>query len=115
MPKKTKLEDPIAIKDVLPGVFKGLNIEGKMDDLKVIRLWDVFVKDNLKPALAKKLQEYTFVHRISRERDLIIGVRSAVMANELQFLKPMLEEKFFQLLKDYNLAKVRSILFELRT
>ncbi|MDD9898322.1 MAG: hypothetical protein OXU45_04895, partial [Candidatus Melainabacteria bacterium] len=99
----------------LPSVFKGLNIEGKMGDLKIIRLWDNFLKDSLKPALSKKLQEYTFVHRIDRERDLVIGVRSAVMANELQFLKPMLEKKFFELLEDYDLPHIRAILFELRT
>lgn len=115
MKRKVKLEDPISIKDVLPDVFKGLNIEGKMDDLKIIRLWDSFIKDSLKPALANKLKKYTFVHRIDRERNLVIGVRSAVMANELQFLKAMLEKKFQDLLVDYKLPQIRKLLFELRT
>lgn len=115
MKKRSKLADPLPIKDVLSSLFKGMEIEGKMDDFKVMQAWDGFLGTAAKPAMSKKLQEYTFAHRINRERMLIIGVRSAVMANELQFMKPMLETKFVELIAKQDLPEISGIVFELRT
>lgn len=114
MAKKIKLEEPIAIKQVLEQVFKNLDMDGKMDDYKVMQAWNSFLSGAAKPAMAKKLKEYTFAHRITRERILVIGVRSAVMANELQFMKAMLENKFKELIQEQQLPEISGIVFELR-
>jgi hypothetical protein len=86
-----------------------------MDDFKILQAWNGFVGTAAQTAMAKKLQEYTFAHRITRERVLVVGVRSAVMANELQFMKPMLEAKFVDLIAKQDLPEIEGIVFELRT
>ncbi|MDA0771688.1 MAG: hypothetical protein O3C63_01965 [Cyanobacteria bacterium] len=135
MAKRIKLAEPVGIKEVLSQVFKNLEIDGKMDDFKIMQAWDGFLSTATKPLLAKKLKEYTFAHRVTRhpakqgfasedkedfcskstiERILIIGVRSAVMANELQFMKPMLQKKFKELMIELELPEIAEIAFELR-
>ncbi|MBT6843439.1 MAG: hypothetical protein HOA17_06540 [Candidatus Melainabacteria bacterium] len=115
MAKRAKLADPVGIKGVLSQVFKNLEIDGKMDDFKIMQAWDGFLTTATKPLLAKKLKEYTFAHRVTRERSLVIGVRSAVMANELQFMKPMLQKKFIELVVELELPVIAEIAFELRS
>ena len=141
MAKRIKLAEPVGIKEVLSQVFKNLEIDGKMDDFKIMQAWDGFLSTATKPLLAKKLKEYTFAHRVTRhpakrslasdvdtkevgtvqstssvvERILIIGVRSAVMANELQFMKPMLQKKFKELMIKLELPEIAEIAFELRS
>jgi hypothetical protein len=71
--------------------------------------WAKFAEENLDKFLATKIS----AHRISKDRKLVLGVKSAVIANDLQFKKTDLEKKFLDSLDD-NLPKISGIVFELR-
>ena len=115
MRKKLKLEDPIQVKGILEQVFKNLNLDEKMQDYKTMLLWNEFLRTAANPELAKKLQKFTSAHRITTDRGLVIGVSSAIIANELQFIKPMLEERFIKLVTEYGYKPVHKLIFEMRS
>ncbi len=114
MAKKVKLEDPLPVKGILEQVFKHLNLDEKMQDYKIMLLWEQFLSTAANPELAKKLQKFTTAHRMTQDRALVIGVKSAVIANELQFIKPMLEERFIKLVADQGYQAVKGLVFEMR-
>ncbi len=114
MAKKIKLDDPIQVKGILEQVFKNLNLDEKMQDYKIILLWNEFLASAANPELAAKLQKFTSAHRVTPERALVIGVKSAVIANELQFIKPMLEERFISLVKEQGYEAINKLIFEMR-
>ena len=115
MRRKFKLDDPIQVKLVLEQVFKNLNLDEKMQDYKIMLLWNEFLASAANPELASKLQKFTSAHRITLDRALVIGVRSAVIANELQFIKPMLEERFIKLIAEYKYKPINKLVFEMRS
>lgn len=115
--RKTKQEDLIPLKGVLESVFKDLNLDEKIFDYTIMQAWDEFMKKS-KGSLAT----HTFAHRITKERALVVGVKSAVVANELHFVKPKLEQAFLDYLYEHHDLKskprarqINKLVFELRS
>lgn len=93
----------------MPSLIAKLKLDEKIKDYRIMQAWDDFVQTQLDSAF----QKYLFAHRISKDRKLVIGVRSAVLANELQFAKIEIENNFLQFLTS-DLPEIKGIIFELR-
>lgn len=115
MARKIKLEDPIQVKGILEQLFRDLNLDEKIQDYKIIQLWNEFLASAANPELATKLQKFTSAHRVTLDRALVVGVKSAVIANELQFIKPMLEKRFINLVAEYEYEAISKLVFEMRS
>jgi len=98
------------IRAVLEQVFQDLDLDEKIKDYKILQEWDFFSSDKLSPSV----QKYTFAHRISKDRKVVIGVRSAVIANELQLSKVIIEKNFLETIKSFNRG-IKGLVFELRS
>lgn len=116
--RRTKQEDLMPVKAVLEKVFKDLDLDKKIFDYEIMKSWTDYAQEFLKPIIAAN----TFAHRINKNRSLVIGVKSAVIANELHFIKPRLEEEFIQFIYErFDLAskpqsnQIKDIVFELRS
>ena len=99
---------------MIPPTLKKMDFDSKQLDHEIMQMWDKFVEDNLDPSISKN----SYAHRINRDRTLIVGVRSAVLANELQFLKKRVEEKFKGLIAsrpEKKFKPISKIAFELRS
>ncbi len=115
MAKKIKLEDPIPLKGVLEQLFKSYEVDGKMDDYKIMLAWHDYLTSALDSKHAELLKSNTSAHRITKERHLMIAVKAAVIANELQFMKAMLEEGFKEHIKALGYKSIKKIVFALAT
>ncbi|MCE2928195.1 MAG: DUF721 domain-containing protein [Candidatus Caenarcaniphilales bacterium] len=102
-------QEPALLGDLLPSILKKLKLDTKSLDYQIMLSWAKFAEENLDKFLATKIS----AHRISKDRKLVLGVKSAVIANDLQFKKTDLEKKFLDSLDD-NLPKISGIVFELR-
>lgn len=83
---KRRNKQPVKSGDVLKKVFAGMGLEQKMKEFELFDSWAEIVGEKLAPK--------TFAYAIEKDRTLVVGVKSAVLANELQFLKRELTEKF---------------------
>jgi hypothetical protein len=115
--RKTKQEDLLPLKGVLESVFKDLNLDEKIFDYTIMQAWNEFMKRS-----KGTLGTHTFAHRITKDRALVIGVKSAVVANELHFVKPKLEQDFLDYLYEHHDLKskprsrqITKLIFELRS
>jgi hypothetical protein len=115
---KSKQDDLLPVKGVLDQVFKDLDLDEKIFDYTIMQAWDAFAKSYTKGSIA----EQTKAHRITKDRALVIGVKSAVIANELQFIKPKLEQAFLDYLYENHDLKskprtrqITRLVFELRS
>ena len=72
--------------------------------------WKKFIRENTSDMIA----DNTFAHRFTKERKLVIGVKSAVIANELQFIKAIVEKEFIKEVQEYD-REIKGIVFELRS
>lgn len=120
MRKRTgiKQDDLLPVKTVLDKVFKDLDLDKKIFDYEIMKSWNNYATEFLKPLIAAN----TFAHRINKNRALVLGVKSTVIANELHFIKPKLEEGFIQFLDDkLNMSskprssQIKELIFELRS
>jgi hypothetical protein len=107
--KKIKQEDLLPVKGVLDKVFHDLDLDTKSQDYTIMQAWAVFTQANTSATIARN----TFAHRINQDRKLVIGVRSAVLANELQFIKAKLEQDFMACIETIP-RKINGLVFELR-
>lgn len=103
--------EPIPLSNLMDKVAKKLKLNDNYEDFEIMNHWSEFLKEQGSESLLK----YTFAHRISKERNLIIGIRSAVIANELQFIKAELEKSFLTSASSRFKRKVNGLSFELRT
>lgn len=99
------------IGSILDQVAKKLKLNDNYEDFEIMNHWSKFLTEQGSESLLK----YTFAHRISKERKLIIGIRSAVIANELQFIKKELESSFLTSVSAKFKRKINGLVFELRT
>jgi len=103
--------DPPTVGTVMEKVIKKLKLDDNYEDFEIMNYWAEFLKEQGSESLLK----YTFSHRISKERQLVIGIKSAVIANELQFIKADLEASFLEQLSGKFKKQIRGLVFELRT
>lgn len=103
--------EPIPVSAIIHKVAKKLKFDDNSEDYLIIKYWDQFLKDHGFESLIK----YTYAHRISKDRKLVIGVKSAVIANELQFIKADLEKSFLLQSSTRFDKAIISLIFELRT
>ncbi len=115
MARKIKLEDPLPLKNVLGSLLQELNFDAKILDYHVMQLWVPVLEEALEPDLAKLIAKHTAAHRITKDRKLVIGVKTAIVANELQFLKTALEEILQSQILKSSLPNIKNIIFELRS
>lgn len=113
--RRNKLEEPIQVQNILQQVFKDLNLDEKIKDYQIMQLWAEFCKNLANPDLGAKLNKYSFAHRINNDRSLVIGVKAAVLANELQFIKNLLEIEFSKAVEQRDLPVIKKLVFELRS
>lgn len=104
-------KEPIQLSNLIESVANKLKLNDNFEDLLLMNYWSEFLYSVGSASLAK----YTFAHRISKDRKLFIGVRSAVIANELQFIKIELEKKFLDATQKKFKKNIKAIVFELRT
>ncbi len=95
--------------EVLDSVSKKLNLAEKQKDFNIMLFWQDFAKKNTSELIAKN----TKAHRFTKDRQLVIAVKSAVIANELQFAKTLLEDQFLKEVKEFDRG-VKGLVFELR-
>lgn len=106
----TPYETPM-IGSILDKVAKKLKLNDNYEDFEIMNYWSGFLKE----AGSEGLVKYTFAHRISKDRKLVIGIRSAVIANELQFIKGDLEKSFLDKVSAKFKKTIRGLIFELRS
>lgn len=107
--KRGKQEDLLPLKGVLEKLVGDLNLDSKSVDYTIMQAWGAYAQANTSDTIARN----TFAHRINQERKLVIGVRSAVLANELQFIKAKLEKDFMTTIEELP-RKITGLIFELR-
>lgn len=96
----------IPIKNVLQGAFSGLGLDKKIKDYELMQYWNVFCEQNLSPSVAKN----TKASHIDRDRNLVIKVKSAVVASELKLQKKQIVKKFLEDIKDHS-SKISDLNF----
>jgi hypothetical protein len=85
-------------------------------DMEIMELWSKLMQEQA----SEKLRDMTLPNRISKDRKLFIGVKSAVVANEVQFMKKIFLEALNRMILDLNVgtgknySPIREIVFELR-
>jgi hypothetical protein len=103
-------KEPIQLGNLIENIAHKLKFNDNYEDLLIMNYWSEFLNSVGSESLAK----YTFAHRISKDRTLFIGVRSAVIANELQFIKKELEKNFLESSEKKFKKNISSLVFELR-
>jgi mRNA-degrading endonuclease YafQ of YafQ-DinJ toxin-antitoxin module len=98
------------INEVFDSLSKKLNLEEKKQDFNIMLFWKDFITDNSSELIAKN----TFAHRFTKDRKLVIGIKSAVIANELQMIKALLEKEFLKAIEKFD-RTVTGLVFELRS
>ena len=97
---------PSQAKNMLTKVLENLGIKERLIEFELMKLWTEIA--------GEKLAKDTFAYRIIKSKTLVIGVRTAVLANELQFLKQELKTKFNKLAQKKFSRSINDIIFELR-
>lgn len=97
---------PSQAKHMLTKVLENLGIKERLIEFELMKLWAEVAGD--------KLAKDTFAYRIVKSKTLVIGVNTAVLANELQFLKQELKAKFNKLAQQRFNRNINDIIFELR-
>ena len=98
------------ITEVLESMNEKLKLNEKKKDFNIMLYWKKFIRENTSEMLA----ENTFAHRFTKDRKLVIAVKSAVVANELQFIKAVIEKEFLKEVREYN-REIKGLVFELRS
>lgn len=98
------------ISEVLDSMSKKLKLHEKKKDFNIMLYWNDFIRENTSELIAKN----TFAHRFTKERKLVIGIKSAVIANELQFIKAIIEQEFLKEIAEFD-RDVKGLIFELRS
>lgn len=98
------------INEVFDSLSKKLNLEEKKQDFNIMLFWKDFITDNSSELIARN----TFAHRFTKDRKLVIGIKSAVIANELQMIKVLLEKEFLKAIEKFD-RTVTGLVFELRS
>lgn len=98
------------ITEVLESMSKKLKLDEKKKDFNIMLYWKEFILENTSELIAKN----TFAHRFTKDRKLVIGIKSAVIANELQFIKNIIEKEFLKEVQEYD-REITGIVFELRS
>lgn len=98
------------ITEVLGTMSQKLNLHEKKKDFNIMLYWNDFIRENTSELIAKN----TFAHRFTKDRKLVIGIKSAVIANELQFIKAIIEQEFLKEIAEFN-RDVKGLIFELRS
>lgn len=107
---KVKKDTMTPIKDVFSGVAKRLGLDERYKDFELLHLW----KDVAEQFGSRKIASRTFPHRFTKDRVLVIGVTSAALANELQFKKTAMEQRFNDLAHEKYQRTINGLIFELR-
>jgi|GEM_PF-5522924 len=95
----------------LSGLFTRLGLSKQLEGYKLLQLWTESLSGVNNASL---LQAKTFAIKLNKNMELVVGVRSAALANELQFLKASLIESFNKLARKQGLPSIKTIIFELR-
>ena len=98
------------ITEVLESMSEKLKLDEKKQDFNIMLYWKEFILENTSELIAKN----TFAHRFTKDRKLVIGVRSAVIANELQMIKAIVEKEFLKSVQEFD-RDITGIIFELRS
>lgn len=98
------------ITEVLESMSKKLKLDEKKKDFNIMLYWKDFIRDNTSDLIANN----TFAHRFTKDRKLVIGIKSAVIANELQFIKNIIEKEFLKEVQEFD-REITGIVFELRS
>lgn len=98
------------ITEVLDSMSKKLKLDEKKQDFNIMLYWKDFIRTNTSELIAKN----TFAHRFTKDRKLVIGIKSAVIANELQFIKNIIEQEFLKEVAEFD-REIKGIVFELRS
>jgi hypothetical protein len=98
------------ITEVLDSMSQKLKLHEKKKDFNIMLYWKDFIRANTSELIAKN----TFAHRFTKERKLVIGIKSAVIANELQFIKNVIEQEFLKEIAEFD-RDVKGLVFELRS
>ncbi len=102
----------------LSGLFSRLGLGKQLDAYKTMQLWqtaiDELYRSNAPQLEIAVLKSKTYAIKLNKNSELIVGVRSAALANELQFLKANLLVAFNRVCERARLAAVKGIIFELR-
>lgn len=97
------------ITEALESMSKKLKLDDKRLDFNIMLFWKEFIKENTSDVIARN----TSATRFTKDRKLVVSIKSAVIANELQFSKDLIEQEFLKAVKDYN-REITGIVFELR-
>ncbi len=102
----------------LSGLFTRLGLGKQLEAYKTLQLWqtaiDELYRTNAPQIEAAVLKSKTFAIKLNKNSELVVGVRSAALANELQFLKASLVVTLNTVCERAGLAAVKGIIFELR-
>ncbi len=120
MTKKLKIKqaDLTKIEADIKGLFTRLGMTRQLSGYELLNIWEPSI-DKLFELHAPKidiavLKAKTFPIKLNKKMELVVGVRSASLANELQFMKAVLLEAFAQVSEEHALPKIQGIIFELR-
>ena len=102
--------DFYGITEVLESMSDKLKLDEKKQDFNIMLYWKDFIRENTSDMIAQN----TFAHRFTKDRKLVIGIKSAVIANELQFIKTAIEQEFLKEVQKYD-RDINGLVFELRS
>ena len=97
------------IEEVLGNLSEKLKLDEKKKDFSIMLFWKEFITENAGELIAKN----TSATRFTKDRKLVISIKSAVIANELQFSKAVIEEEFLEAVKPHE-RDITGLVFELR-
>jgi hypothetical protein len=109
-PFRAKQEDLMPVQGILGKIFNELDLEKKSIDYMLMLAWSDYASKHLPETISKA----TKAHRISKDRKLVISVKSAVVIQELQFLKTKMEKDFLKFTQDFP-NKINGLVFESRS
>ena len=107
---RPKQEDLIPVQGILGKLFNDLDLEKKSMDYMIMLAWNDYARQKLSPSISSS----TSAHRINKNRNLVIAVKSAVIVQELQFLKGKIEKEFLEFIREIP-SKIKGLSFELRS
>ncbi len=106
-------QEPSRIQKDLAGLFTRLGLGKQVEGFKILELWTKSL-ETINNTNVELLKAKTFALKLNKNMELVVGVRSASLANELQFLKPQLLENLNKFCQKQGYGKVKAIIFELR-
>jgi hypothetical protein len=98
------------ITEVLASMSEKLKLDEKKQDFNIMLYWKDFIRENTSEIIAKN----TFAHRFTKDRKLVVGIKSAVIANELQMIKILIEKEFLKAVQEFD-REITGLVFELRS